>query len=200
MNKILIDLPEKLETNRLILQIPKAGFGKKLHEAMADGYDDYVKWLLWPEEMPTIEQVEQQCREQHASFILRELIRYLIIDKDTNKVVGATAFPVTQLDWRVPQFGIAYFIRKTARSKGYAIEATHAMTLLAFRVMKARKVQITCDADNISSIKIPLGLGFNLEYTQRGGFPRADNVLVNLQTYSLFSESELIFNSKVYWQ
>lgn len=199
MNKILLDLPETINTARLNLQVPKAAMGSKMHPAIVDGYEDYVKWLSWPTEIPTVEQVEQQCRENHAQFILKDFIRYAIFNKETNEIVGAAAFPVTQLDWRVPQFGIAYFIRKSARNKGYAIEAVHAMTLLAFRAMGARKVQIHCDAENTSSIKIPLALGYKFEYTQRGGFPRHDDELASLHTYSIFSESELIFDSTVAW-
>lgn len=199
MNKILLDLPETIKTTRLNLQIPKAGMGDKLHAAMADGYKDCVKWLLWSKDLPSTEQVEQECREHHAKFILREFIRYLIINKETAEVVGATAFPITQLDWRVPQFGIAYFIRKNARFKGYATEAAHAMTLLAFRIFGAKKVQIHCDVENTSSIKVPLGLGYKLEYIQQGGFARYDGGLAELYTYSIFSEKELIFNSEVTW-
>ncbi len=40
---ILIDLPEVIETSRLLLKIPQAGYGPGLYEASADGYDDYVK-------------------------------------------------------------------------------------------------------------------------------------------------------------
>lgn len=46
MNRILIDLPEIIETPRLKLQMPKAGFGEKLYQAIVDGYDDYVRWLI----------------------------------------------------------------------------------------------------------------------------------------------------------
>lgn len=76
MSKILIDLPETIETQRLILQMPKAGFGEKLHSAINDGYEDFVKWLNWPTTPPTIQKVEEECRKHMAEFILRDLIRY----------------------------------------------------------------------------------------------------------------------------
>lgn len=43
MNRLLIDLPEVIETSRLKLQMPKAGFGKALYEAMMENYEDYVQ-------------------------------------------------------------------------------------------------------------------------------------------------------------
>jgi RimJ/RimL family protein N-acetyltransferase len=191
MNRILIDLPEAIETPRLRLQMPKAGFGGKLHQAMMDGYEDYAKWLSWSPDRPTVEAVEEECRKHHADFILREYIRYIILDKTSDAVIGRCAFPPHQTLWAIPQFGISYFIRENQRGNGYAAEATHAMALLAFRVLKAMKVEVYCDAENTPSTKIPLKLNFKLECTKKGGWPRQDGALALLQTYSVFSEDEL---------
>ena len=191
MKHILIDLPENIETPRLNLQMPKAGFGIKLHQAITDGYDDYIKWLCWPSDIPTIETVEKECRQHHAEFILRSCVRYIIIDKVTNEVVGRCAFPPVQAHWTIPQFGISYFIRKSQRSKNYATEASHAMACLAFKTLKAKKVEIHCDSNNIASIKTPLKLNFKHEYTQKGGWPSQDSQLATLHIYSIFSEKEL---------
>lgn len=191
MNRILIDLPETIETPRLTLQMPKAGFGQMLHQAIIDGYDDYVMRLNWSSTIPTIDSIEEECRKHHAEFLLRDYIRYIITDKATGNVVGRCAFPSFQANWSIPQFGISYFIRKSKRSNGYATEATHAMSLLAFKALKARKLEIYCEAENIASAKVPLRLNFKLEYTQKGGWPRADGELATLQTYSLFSIDDL---------
>lgn len=191
MNKIQIDLPELIETPRLKLQVPSAGFGQKLYQALSDGYEDGIKWLNWSDTMPTADMLEEECRIHHADFILRQFIRYLVIEKATNEVIGRCAFPAFQANWLIPQFGIAYFIRKSKRSKGYATEAVHAMSLLAFRVLKAKKLEIYCEAENIASKKIPLKLGFKHEYTQKGGWPRSDGKLAELQTYSLFCVGDL---------
>ena len=190
-NKILINVPESLKTPRLELQMPKAGYSEKLYQAISDGYEDYIKWLNWPKTPPTLEMLEEECRRHHADFILREFMRYLIIEKATDEVVGRCAFPSFQANWEIPQFGISYFIQKTKRSKGYATEAAHALSFLGFRILKARKLEIYCDAENISSTKIPLKLGYKLEYTQKGGWPRYDDGLAELQVYSIFSENDL---------
>ncbi len=91
----------------------------------------------------------------------------------------------------IPQFGISYFIRKSQRGKGYATEVTHAMSILAFRKLKAKKLEIYCDAENLASTRIPVKLGFKLEYTQKGGWLRQDGKLSELQTYSIFSQEAL---------
>lgn len=84
---ILVDLPETIDTQKLMLQMPKAGFGQQLCEAIQDGYGDYVKWLNWPPTAPSSEDVEIECRKHHAEFILRDYIRYLIIEKASGQVI-----------------------------------------------------------------------------------------------------------------
>jgi hypothetical protein len=45
MDLLLMNVPEKIETQRLILQYPQASYGVKLHEAMLDGDEEKVQWL-----------------------------------------------------------------------------------------------------------------------------------------------------------
>ncbi len=191
MNKILINVPELIETPRLTLQMPMAGFGEKVHAAIVDGYDDYIRWLSWPASLPTVEEAEEDCRKHHAEFILRDWIRYLIVDKTSGEVLGRCGFPPFQSNWAIPQFSISYFIRKSQRAKGYATETTHAMTLLAFNILNARKVEIRCEAENVASTMVPQKLNFALEYTQKGGWPRPDGELAELKTFSMFSVEDL---------
>lgn len=188
---IMIELPEVINTSRLKLHMPKAGFGPQLHEAITDGFEDYVQWLNWTPTVPSVDQVEEECRRHHADFILRDFIRYIIIEKRTGQIIGRCAFPSFQTIWNIPQFGISYFVRRSARQHGYASEAAHALTTLAFQNLGAKKVEIYCDAENIASQRIPQKLGFVLECSKKGGWPRQDNQLAELLTYSLFSESKL---------
>lgn len=191
-DKILIDLPEKIESNRLSLQMPRAGFGEAVHAAMMDGYEDYVKWLNWPAKPPTIEEVEIECRKHHADFITKSFIRYLIIEKKSQKVVGRTAIASWQAKWSIRQFGIAYFISRSYRGRGYATEAVAEMTKMCFDYLLAQKVEIFCESENINSKKIPQKLGFQHEYTQKGGWLRHDNSLAELECYALFNKENLI--------
>ena len=191
MKKILIDVPQQIETPRLKMVMPKAGFSAALHAAILDGYVDYVRYLNWPPEPPTIEAVEEENRKNHAEFILRDFIRYLVIDKTTDAVLGRCALPPAQANWLIPQFGISYFIRKSARGKGYASEAALALAHMVFKILKAQKVEIYCETENSASKRIPEKIGLKLEYNLRGGWPRPDGKLASQHVFSAFSESEL---------
>lgn len=135
---------------------------------------------------------EEDCRRQHASFILRDFIRYLVIEKETGEVLDRFAFPYFQSHWAIPQFGISYFLLKSAQGKGYATEATRAMTRLVFEIFRAKKVEILCDVENFASQGIPQRLGFTHECTMSGGWPRTDSNLAKLHLYAIFSANDLM--------
>jgi len=46
---------------------------------------------------------------------------------------------------------------------------------------------------------VPEKLNFELEFTQRGGWPRADAKLCELRTYALFDEAKLP-EARVTWE
>ncbi|MFN7365615.1 MAG: GNAT family N-acetyltransferase [Alphaproteobacteria bacterium] len=190
-DKLLLQIPERIEAGALELVIPQAGWGERVYAAVMDGYEDSVRWLRWPSTPPTPIGVEEECRRHHAAFILRECVRYVIVHKSTQTVVGRCAFAPSQTYWDIPQFGLCYFIRRTERGKGYATQASHALTLLAFETLQAKKVMIYCDEENHASLRVPQKLGFSLEFSEKGSWLREDGTLATLQAYSLFDRRAL---------
>lgn len=197
MKKILLNIPERIETPRLRLTMPTAGNGEAVHQAIMDGYEDYVEWLNWVPDPPTVEEVEEDCRKQHAEFILRDAIRYLIWEKSSKTVIGRCALPPDQAYWEIPQFGLSYFIRQSKRSNGFASEAVHALGHMAFSSLKARKLEIYVDSENVSSARVALNLGFTHEFTHKGRWPRSDGKLCDLRAYSIFSPEDLLLGKTV---
>lgn len=194
MNLLLMNVPERMETERLVFQCPKASYGAELYDAILDGYEEKVQWLNWPPTPPSREAVEIECRQHQAEFILRQFIRYLVIEKHSNKVIGRCGFPPFQTFWSIPQFGLSYFIRQSAAGQGMGTEVAHALSLLAFQGFKAKKVEICVDAENIASKRIPEKLNFKLECQKKGGWPRLDGELATLLTFYIFSSADLPSN------
>lgn len=188
----MIDVPQILETPRLRLVMPQAGMGALVHDALLDGYQSYVNWLHWDPKEPSVDEVERDCRKRHAQFILRDMVSFIIFEKESNSVLGRSGFAPPQTFWEIPQFGIAYFIRESKRGRGFAGEAAHAMAKLAFDVLLAKKIEIHCDKLNVPSNRVPQKLGFDLERSQKGGWLSSDKKnLADLNIYSLFDESSL---------
>jgi RimJ/RimL family protein N-acetyltransferase len=193
LNKLLLDIPNQIITPRLILRPPKAGDGAGIHKAIEDGYEDVIKWLNQPTEVPNIEYYEIEARKQHAEWILRGDMRFLIIDKVTQTIMGRTSYPPHLSNWDIPYFGISYMLAKTHQCKGYVTESVNAMIRFAFAFLNARKIEIKCDSENIKSVRVPERLGLKLEATQRGNWPRKDKEeLAEIRTYAIFSADELL--------
>jgi RimJ/RimL family protein N-acetyltransferase len=191
VNRILLDIPITVITPRLILRVPHAGDSIAVHDAILDGYEDYIQWLNWPNQPPTVNEVEEQCRRHHAEFILRQDMRYLICDKTSGTILGRCAFPAQLTVWAIPQFGISYFVRRSSRHQGIATEASLSLTRLAFEFMNARKIEIHVDAENKASRAIPEALNFKLEAAKRGGWPRYDGTLGEFLSFAMFDLKEL---------
>lgn len=190
---IMKDFPYPIETPRLILRPPMAGDGEDFFRAVIDGYEDLIFWLNWSEQRPSVLTCERECRTHHATFLLREDIRFLCLRKDTEEVIGRFAFPTTLCNWQVPSLGISYFIARRFQNQGFAAEATNALTRYAFEALGARRVEIKCDSENLKSIRVPTTLGFEYDGTQRGTWYRRDrqNELASFTTYSRFSAEGL---------
>ena len=92
--------------------------------------------------------VEAGCHQHHAEFILKDTIRYLIIYKKTNQIIGLCAFPPTQAHRYIPQYGISYFIQRHYRGQNYATEWSHASTTLGLKVLHVQKIEIFIEVEN----------------------------------------------------
>lgn len=190
---LLLDLPRVIETPRLFLRPPQAGDGEGIYYAIKDGYENLVKWLNWPKTFScTIDAMEREARMHQARWILREDMRLIVIHKESNTIIGRCGFPPVQLNWQIPYFGISYFLSQSWQGQGYAIEAVNALTRYAFKYMKARKVEIKCDAENLKSIAIPEKIGFIYEARLKGNWPRQDkDELADVLCYYCFDAKNL---------
>ena len=158
---ILLDLPTPIYTNRLMLRPPIAGDGPALNQAILDSFEDLHEWMPWATVRPTLEDSEKHVRKWHAKWILREDIQFLIFEKVSGILVGSTG--LSRIDWKIPKFEIGYWVRQGFGGKGYITEAVAAATQFSFLMLKANRVEILCDVDNLKSRKIPERLGFQLE-------------------------------------
>ncbi|MBY0371988.1 GNAT family N-acetyltransferase [bacterium] len=185
-------LPQKITTPRLVLRTANSTDAPGLLNATLDGYEDLVKWLGRPATPPNLRDVEQDIEHSSKQWDSREFLRFLIVSKADDRILGRMGFPPQQCDWRVPCFGISYFIARSANGSGYCTEAVNALTRYAFGALKARRVEIKVDTDNSPSLRIPRKLGFELEATQKGIWPRPDKTeLATFQTFCVFDTANL---------
>ncbi len=85
----------------------------------------------------------------------------MLFDRATGKLVGSSG--LHRINWDIPRFEVGYWVRKSFAGQGYITEATNAVTRFAFQQLKAKRVEIRCDALNERSAAVPKRLGFDLD-------------------------------------
>ncbi|WP_251554475.1 GNAT family N-acetyltransferase [Neobacillus muris] len=161
MKPILIDFSEEIHSKRLLIRKPLPGDGKAVYPAMQASMKELKPWMPWAHRNQTEAEVEANMREAYIKFLSREDLRLHLFDKVTGEFIGASG--LHRINWDVPKFEIGYWIDTRHSGKGYITEAVEAIHHFAFQELKARRIEIRCDPNNIKSRAIPERLGFTLE-------------------------------------
>jgi len=189
MEPILIDVPERIETERLVLRAPRRGDGQVVNDAIRASHADLAPWLPWAGAVPSVDESEAHCRRQQARFILREDFVLLVFLRQGNgsegELVGCTG--LHRIDWPLRRFEIGYWRKTGCEGRGIVTEAAKAMARLAFDSLGARRVELRMDDSNERSWKVAERAGFTLEALLRfdavnpRGEPRSTRVYARVR-------------------
>jgi len=175
MEPLLIEVPERIETDRFVLRAPRTGDGPRLNAAVHATLPELQPWMPWAQAAPSLEESEAYCRRNEARFRLREDLPYFIFDReadgDEGRLVGATG--LHRLDWELRRFEIGYWRRAGLQGLGIVSEAVRALGRMAFDRLDARRVEIRMDAENAASRRVAERAGFTFE-----GLLRRDSLSV----------------------
>jgi len=72
MDPLLIDVPERIETERMILRCPRPGDGAVVNAAIRESLDALRPFMPWAQSAPSLDESELVCRRAQARFRLRE--------------------------------------------------------------------------------------------------------------------------------
>jgi len=165
MEPILIDVPERIATERLVLRSPRAGDGPLVNDAIAVSHAELAPWMPWAGTMPSVDESEAHCRRQQARFLLREDFVFFMFVRDAaggeGELVGGTG--LHRIDWTVRKFEIGYWRKTGCEGRGFVTEAVRALARLAFDALDARRVEIRMDDNNAPSWRVAERAGFTLE-------------------------------------
>ncbi|MCB9987818.1 MAG: GNAT family N-acetyltransferase [Rhodospirillales bacterium] len=181
-NPILIDLPLPIITPRLMIRPVMPGDGAARAQAVKETFDQLHKTMIWATKIPTIEECEQRAREMYAKFIRREDLEMSGFERSGNRLAIMTG--LVRNDWHRREFEIGFWVPASMQGKGYATEATNALTRYAFEVLQARRVKITHSADNPRSKAIIEKLGFSHEGVLTNAHIVADGTMCDTHIYA----------------
>jgi RimJ/RimL family protein N-acetyltransferase len=165
MDPLLIDVPERIETERLLIRCPRAGDGPALNAAVVASLEILGPWMPWAQTAPTLDESEAYCRRNHARFLLREELVMLVFEKGADGpdglVLGATG--LHRIDWAQRSFELGYWRRAGLDRLGIASESAQALVRMAFDVLGARRLEVRMDDRNEPSRKVAERAGFTFE-------------------------------------
>ncbi len=184
---LLIDIPATIETERLLLRHPRAGDGAAHHEAVAESIAEMRQFLAslpWVAAEQSVTTSELYCRAAESNFLARKDLPYLLWDKSTGKVVGATGLHRT--DWATPKTEVGYWCRSSWCGQGVITEAVTALSQLAFGLLAVARLELITDEDNRASRRVAERCGFTLEGVLRNERRAPDGSLRNTCVYARY--------------
>ena len=158
---LLLDIPEVIETDRLVLRATRAGMGAETCRAVNESLAELKPWMPWAQEPHTPEGSETFCRTMQAKWHSRETLDFCIIRRADGALVGKGGLHT--IDWTIPRFEIGYWVRTGDAGHGIATEFTLALAAFARSALGAERIEITCDARNAPSRRVADKSGFALE-------------------------------------
>jgi RimJ/RimL family protein N-acetyltransferase len=183
---LLLDLPEQLDTQRLLIRPPRRGDGRAVYEAVVETLDElrrYPSSLRWALEEPTPERSESFCRRGAALWQLRVDMPLLLFDRADGTLVGASG--LHRFDWADRRFEIGWWCRRSRQGQGYVTEGGRAIVDFAFEHLAARRVFALGDDANAASWRVCERLGMTLEGVLRGERADPDGSRRDMRVYAV---------------
>jgi RimJ/RimL family protein N-acetyltransferase len=159
-----LDIPEALETKRLVLRCPRAGDGEKVHAAVVASLDALRRFpasLGWAMETPSLAASEAFCRSGFANFSARRDFPLLMLLRGTDTVVGSGG--LHRVDWSVPKFEIGWWGRTGYTRQGLLTEGVVGILAFGFDILGARRIFALPDDENTASCRLCERVGMQLE-------------------------------------
>ena len=178
---------EEFQTERLIIRAPKLEDAEVLWQSVMNSHDALKEWMPWARDKQTLEQTTINLRQAIADFMTRKDLRLHMFLKETGEFVGSSG--LHRIDWDVRKFEIGYWIDSKFEGKGLMTEAYVAITDFAFKDLKANRVEVRCDSENVRSRSVAERAGFSVEGILRNDALSADGkTLRDTCIYALVSK------------
>lgn len=163
MHKLLLDIPTRLDTERLIVRKYAEGDGRGLHLLLErNGNRECLRENV--EEVSSIkteEEAEIKVQKHSAEWFAQDRFVMGIWLKSNDKYVGQIW--IEPKSWEVPSFEIGWFLDQGYQGRGIAEEAARRSLELLFSNFNAHKVTAITRDTNFKSIKLIERLGFRRE-------------------------------------
>jgi RimJ/RimL family protein N-acetyltransferase len=191
MNKMLLDIPTRFETECLIVRCYEAGDGPMYYAAGVRNRDHLQRYesdnvILTAK---TEEEAEILVRELHADWAARNCFFMGAFDKATREFVAQIYVGV--VNWDLPEFALGYFADKDHEGQGFVTEALPAALRFIFEHLRAHRIRLETNETNTRSRRVAERRGFIQEGRLRASRRNPDGTFSDDVLYGLLkSEHE----------
>lgn len=177
MYKMLLEIPARIEAQRIYLRRYEAGDGpwyyamsQKNRAHLARYEADNVVMSIESEQ-----DAEVVVRELAAEWRARTCFFMGAFDRETDEFVAQLY--IGPVNWNVPEFEIGFFVDRDREGQGYVTEAVRAAMGFIFDHLRAHRVRMECDDTNERSWRIAERCGMVREGHIRENKRNADGTL-----------------------
>lgn len=158
-----LDIPERIETERLWLRPYKAGDGPMYYAASMRNRDHLAEFesgnVLM--HLENEEHAEAVVRQLAADWKARKCFFIGMFEKATGEWAGQVYVEPT--NWELPEFAIGYVADVNHEAKGYVSEAVIGVLGMLFGNLGAHRVRSDCSENNTRSWRLLERCGFKRE-------------------------------------
>jgi len=156
-----IAVPGAIRTERLLLRPLQKSDARAMFEAIEESREHLGQWLAWIPDITRAADLEFSCENAVTDWEYGTDFRVAILSRDDQRYLGHCGLHYP--NWEVRSFEIGYWLRRSAVGQGIMREAVGGLTGYAFDTLKARRVEIHCDPNNVRSGGVAIANGYRLE-------------------------------------
>ena len=185
MDKLLLEIPTHLETERLYLRCYEPGDGPWYY-AMSLKNRTHLQEFESGNAVMSIQRPEDAeilIRKFAVSWISRDCFYLGAFEKDSDEFVAQIY--IGPLNWNLPEFEIGYFVDNDHEGKGFVTEAVKASLGLIFEHLQARRVSLCCNPKNVRSVRVAERCGFVREGYVRENFQNKNGAVSDTLCYGI---------------
>jgi RimJ/RimL family protein N-acetyltransferase len=160
MRPILLDIPERLETQRLLISVYENGDGEEFFQLIQSNHNHLQEELGEVQTIQSIEAAEEYVRQKRIAWLSRERLVPKVVEKSTGRMIGQLWM---EPQWSIMIFEIGYFIEEKSQGKGFVTEAVRKAVEFLFKELGAHRLEIHTKATNYKSIGVAERCGFTRE-------------------------------------
>jgi aminoglycoside 6'-N-acetyltransferase len=191
MHRLLLEIPSRIETERLYLRCYQAGDGPWYHAMSQKNKPHLARYESGNPVMSinTEQDAEIVVRDFAAAWVARSAFFLGVFRRDTQAFVAQIY--IGPVNWNLPEFAMGYFADVEHEGLGYVTEAAQAALRFAFEHLRAHRVRLECDDTNARSYRVAERCGMVKEGHIRENKRNADGSISGTLHYGML-RSEFI--------